>query len=135
MVTVPTYSEIYQLLEGKKGTWEQIKPFIKLALLVAPGMVLGGVLPASDILTTLGSGLTLTDTVDVVEAVFMSTKEMFKKKEVDSRDTFDKAQLCNALLVFSAYFDTLQQEDAEMWEMLKLEGPEAQWIIGKATED
>lgn len=135
MVAVPTYSEIYRLLEGKNDAWEQIRPFIKLALLVAPGMVLGGVLSSTEILTTLGSGVTLMDTVDAVEAVFMSTKEKFKKKEVDSRDTFDKAKLCNTLLVFSAYFDTVRQENAEMWKMLKLEGLEAQWIIDKATGD
>lgn len=36
MVKIPSILEICELLEGKSGTWNKVKPLVKLVLLVWP---------------------------------------------------------------------------------------------------
>lgn len=135
MDKIPTFSEVCKLMEGKTEVWEFLKPIVKLALLVAPGLVLGVFGAAGATVTSLGTGVTFIDVLETVEGVIIPLKQGLGKKKVDFTGEYEKARIANTLLVFSAYFDTVQQNHPWLWKALELDGTEAQWLTAKAIED
>lgn len=135
MGQVPTFSEINKFMDEGPHIWEAFKPLIKLVLLVAPGLAVGGFDMSSNVIELLGSGVTLIDIMDTIEEAFFSGRNLVKKQKNDFYSKYEKAQIANALLVFSAYFDTVQQNCPDLWRALELTSDEAQWLTEKAKDD
>ena len=74
MAKIPSFETICGLLEEKPGAWEQVKPLVKFALMLAPGMVFGSFSTAVDMLNSLGNGVTLSDALDVLEGKLFAKK-------------------------------------------------------------
>ena len=120
MVEIPSFSVICELLEGKQGIWKQVKPMVKLALLVSPGLAM----ESFALMEILEKGLTWTDSADLAENGLRAIREVFGKKE-NSMDELRKLQLANTLLIYSAYFRTLQENNPTLWDAVKLTGQES----------
>lgn len=135
MKKIPTFAAICMLMDEKPGAWEYFKPILKLALLVAPGLACGGFGIAEGIADSLGLGVTLMDVMDAVEGAFLPVKKVLGSKKVNYIEKYERTRLANTLLVFSAYFDTIQQESPRFWEVLELDSAEAEWLTSKALED
>lgn len=135
MEKIPSLKIICDLLEEKPGAWETVKPFVKLALLVAPGTVFSSFGTAAGTLAALGNGATLADALDKVEGGLFRTKSFLWRKRPDYESPFDRPRMANALLIFAAWFDTLADEEPALWENLKLDEQGFNWIQKQGQEE
>lgn len=130
MVEVPSFSVICELLEGKPGGWERVKPMVKLALLVSP-VLAGECFVLKEI---LGEGLTWTDSADILENSINRIWDVFSKKKTTPTDLLWKLRMANTLLLYSAYFDTLERKNPPLWEIVKLTGEESHVLTNSTLE-
>lgn len=127
MESIPNIDAICELFEPKPNTWEKARPFLRLALILAPGAVFGSFGTLAGSLTSLDSGLTLAGAMDELEAVLFHTAGLFRKKpRYDS--PFDLPRLANTLAIYAAWFDTLSEQCPTLWENLELDDSGWQWM-------
>ena len=130
MSDIPSFSVICELLEGKPGIWECVKPTVKLALLVSPGLAGEGFV----LKEILEKGLTWTDSADILENSIKIIWDVFSKKKTTSTDFLWKLRMANTLLLYSAYFDTLKRNNPPLWKIVKLTGEESHALVNSALE-
>ena len=127
MESIPNIDAICELFEPKPNTWEKARPFLRLALILAPGAVFGSFDTLAGSLSALDSGLTLAGAMDELEAVLFHTAGLFRKKpRYDS--PFDLPRLANTLAIYAAWFDTLSEQCPTLWENLELDDSGWQWM-------
>lgn len=134
MAKIPSFETICGLLEEKPGAWEQVKPLVKFALMLAPGIVFGSFSTAVDMLNSLGNGVTLSDALDVLEGKLFAKKGIFRKRP-NYESPYDRPRLANTLVVYSAWFDSLAEHEAELWENLELDEEGFSWIKQQGEEE
>ena len=82
MTEIPKFETICDLFEQKPNAWEKARPYLHLALMLAPGAVFGSFGTLAGTLGALDSGLTLSGAVELLENTLFHTKGLFRKKEV-----------------------------------------------------
>ena len=127
MTEIPKFETICDLFEQKPNAWEKVRPYLHLALMLAPGAVFGSFGTLAGTLGALDSGLTLSGAVELLENTLFHTKGLFRKKP-DFASPFDLPRLANTMVIFAAWFDTLEEEAPGLWRGLALDVGGFQWM-------
>ena len=127
MTEIPKFETICDLFEQKPNAWEKVRPYLHLALMLAPGAVFGSFGTLVGTLGALDSGLTLSGAVELLENTLFHTKGLFRKKP-DFASPFDLPRLANTMVIFAAWFDTLEEEAPGLWRGLALDVGGFQWM-------
>ena len=127
MTEIPKFETICDLFEQKPNAWEKVRPYLHLALMLAPGAVFGSFGTLVGTLGALDSGLTLSGAVELLENTLFHTKGLFRKKP-DFASPFDLPRLANTMVIFAAWFDTLDEEAPGLWRGLALDEGGFQWM-------
>ncbi|MBQ2446084.1 MAG: hypothetical protein II272_06535, partial [Oscillospiraceae bacterium] len=120
MKNIPTFDTVCELFEKKPNVWKRVKPLLQLGLLLAPGVLIGSFGTFPMVLEALGNGLTLSDTVDLLESVLFPVTGRFRKKPNYS-SPYDLPRLANTMVIFSAWFSVLEEKAPELWYNLELD--------------
>lgn len=101
-----TFAEICKLMKyGDQKDWECIQSIFDLALLFLPELVC----PEVGLISNLGSGLDLLGAKSVIKNVGTHIRELFTREDiVNFTSQYERAQAAQVLMVFSAYFDSMQ---------------------------
>ena len=131
MIEVPNFSMILKMIEGKPEIWNRVKPIVNLALLISPGRAL----EVFGLKEYLEKKLVISDSFDLIMSGAKAIWNIFENKQQDPLDSPYKLHLVNALLVYSAYFDTLAQNNDPLWRKVKLSGEESYILTNSALTD
>ena len=127
MTEIPKFETICDLFEQKPNAWEKVRPYLHLALMLAPGAVFGSFGTLAGTLGALDSGLTLSGAVELLENTLFHTKGFFRKKP-DFASPYALPRLANTMVIFAAWFDTLEEEAHGLWQGLELDVGGFQWM-------
>lgn len=127
------FDEIVRQLSGSCIEWDTVKPLVKIALKVAPGMLSAGFNIPAEILSKLEDGTAWEMIEGAVEHAVSPIWKLFRKRQTDIDSLAQKMQLANTLLIFSSYFDTIQMQHPLLWKALALEDQDFIWISNRAN--
>lgn len=127
MADIPKFKTICDLLDDKPNTWERIKPLVEIALILSPGIIASSLGIAIETWEALGNGVTLTDVLEMVEAALFPEKGFWSKRN-DHESPYDRPRLANALVIYAAWFDALENHASELWDNLELDEEGFSWL-------
>ena len=126
------FSAICAMLDDKPSALELLKPLAKLAVKWLIASKVGMVADGTELLTKIGDFMIVSDAVDLLEETLHPLKEWPWHRKEDTKSGYKTARLANNLLVFAAYFDTIQSENRWLWNALELDEAEKAWLVNKA---
>lgn len=128
-----TFSEICKLMKGgKKEDWVAIQGFFDLAVLFLPALSC----PELAFFGKLACGADLLAAKSVLVNTGKAVYELFAQKNpVDFTTRYENAQAAQVLMVFSAYFDSIQLYLPNEWGEIALSDGEKLSITKKSLEE
>lgn len=128
-----TFSEICKLMKsGKAEGWSTIRGFFDLAVLFLPALIC----PEVGLVENLASGVNLLDAKSILENTGKHIVGLFSQKDrVDFNSRYENAQAAQVLLVFSAYFDSMQMYLPDESREIALSASEKLTITEKSVEE
>lgn len=108
LINNASFSKICKMLQTKKSVWENVKPLLQATAFILPVLINKEFVTVLALREALDSGLTWLDSCEKIENAVTAIKGIFSKSEEDFLTRAENAQIANALLVYSAYFDTVK---------------------------
>ena len=130
MTEIPKFETICDLFEQKPNAWEKVRPYLHLALMLAPGALFGSFGTLAGTLGALDSGLTLSGAVELLE------NTLFRSRKQATYDSpYDLPRLANTMVIFAAWFDTVAEHAPVLWENLELDEAGWQWMQNECQDE
>lgn len=129
------FSTICAMLDDKPNALEAVKPWVKLVAKWLVASKMGAFAVGAELLTKVGNFMTVSDALDLLEEILTPLKEWPWKRKEDAKFGYETARLANDLLVFVAYFDTIQSKHPWLWDALDLDEDTKEWLVNKASDN
>ena len=129
------FATICAMLDDKPHALEAVKPWVKLVVKWLVASKLGAFAVGAELLTKVGDFMTVSDALDLLDEILTPLKEWPWKRKEDAKFGYETARLANDLLVFVAYFDTVQSKHPWLWDVLDLDEDTKEWLVKKASDN
>lgn len=131
MKNIPKFKTVCGLFDSKPK-WERFKPYVQTALLFAPGTLFGSFGTLSGTLSALDSGLTLAGALDLLENTLFHPESY---KGPNTTSYYNLPRLANTMVIFAAWFDTIEEYSPDFWDRLALDAEGWNWLRKECQEE